>query len=264
MKKYLLTILTLFLFISPSFAYLPDSPFLLELVTEKLGKPDRIEVYQNLEIFDDTFDNGFMVFKQNLKYNIANRFRSVTKSKEKTRIHIYSKGSALTILDSLIISEEESKIDYYKDILLIRDSSQLFKRLKKIGIDMLVSSLGQFKNRLSYIIGAANNDFSASQLWVDKESLMPSRLIIVNESNKLEIHYNEWKRLRKTWYPRRIDFYENDILTRIIRVDKIALNPKFKKNIFDIEYLKQIYVKEKIDIKDDDVKNAIDKFDKRF
>jgi outer membrane lipoprotein-sorting protein len=266
MKKVVLILSFIFIVCSPVYGYLPDSPFLLKLVVEKIGKPDRISVEQELEIFNSAFENGIKIFQEQLRYNLVDSFRSDTKSKDKTKIYVYSNEASIKILDSQISSELESLMDSYKDILLIRDSELIFKKLKSIGIDMFVSSLGRFNNRLSYIIGAKNNDFSVSQLWVDKESLCPTRLIIIRDSSKLEIRYFEWKRLRRTWYPRRIEFFESDVLTRIVRVKKVVLNPIFKKNIFDIEFLKSVYEKEKIDIKDkdDEVTKTIEKFDKRF
>lgn len=203
-------------------AYVPDSAVLLEFAVEKMGKPDRLAVEQDLEIFDKAFEKGYKVFSQKLWYKIAESFRAETKSEDKSSIYVSTKDSSITILNNQIISEQETLLDLYKDILLLRDRELIFKKLELAGIDMLSSGLGRFKGKLSFILGASNNDFSKSQLWVDKETFLPSRLIIVKDSGKLEIQYSEWKRISRTWYPRRIEFFVNDVISRIIRVKKFS------------------------------------------
>ncbi len=227
-------------------AYVLQGPHILELMTQKLGKLERLMVSQKLIFYDDSQEKGAVELVETLRYVFPETFRSDILSKNVERIQVLSKGVVLTVIDGKVAAEPETRFDRYKDILLYRSRMLLEQRLSILGVDVKVSSLGRFEGKPAYVLGAQYPDETVPQIWFDKDSFRPFRWIIMSRTGEssddsLEVRYLKWGKSGKTWYPMRIKFYKNDILVREINVQNIKVNPSFSKDLFDIEYLKSIY-----------------------
>ncbi|MBU4185811.1 MAG: outer membrane lipoprotein-sorting protein [Proteobacteria bacterium] len=228
-------------------AYVIPGPHLLELMIEKLGRVKSLLISQKLSLYDVSPEKNIVELRETLKYNFPEEFRSDIQSENAKRIYVFSSGIALTIIDNKIVSNTETRFDCYKDVMLYRSRILLQNRLSILGVDVSVSSLGRFKDKIAYVIGAEYPDEAVSQLWLDKNTFQPVRWIIIDKENKsnrdvLEIRYGDWKHTNKAWYPMHIEFYHNDTLVREIYADKIKVNPSFSEELFDIEYLKSTYL----------------------
>jgi len=227
-------------------AYVLQGPHILELMTQKLGKSERLMISQKLIFYDDSQEKGAVELVETLRYVFPEAFRSDILSKNVERIQVLSKGAVLTVIDGKVASEPETRFDRYKDILLYRSRMLLEQRLSILGVDVKVSSLGRFEGKPAYVLGAQYPDETVPQIWFDKDSFRPFRWIIMSRTGEstddsLEVRYLKWGKSGKTWYPMRIKFYKNDILVREINVQNIKVNPSFSKDLFDIEYIKSIY-----------------------
>jgi len=234
-------------FYTPANAYVIPGPHLLELMIEKLGKAKGLLISQKISLSDISEGENIIELRENLKYSFPEKFRSDIQSENAKRIYVFSSDTTLTVINNRIISNSETRFDYYKDVFLYRSRILLQNRLSILGVDVSVSSLGRFKDKIAYVIGAEYPDEIPSQLWLDKNTFQPIRWIIIDKENKsnrdvLEIRYGDWKRTNKAWYPMHIEFYHNDTLVREICADKIKVNPSFSEELFDIEYLKSIYL----------------------
>lgn len=227
-------------------AYVLSGPHLLELMTKKLGKAKSLYVSQKLILYDDSLEDGEIELNETLKYMFPETFRSDIVSKSAERIHVVSNGVSLTVLDGKIVADHETRFDCYKDIILYNSRSLLEKRLTRCGINVSVSSLGRFQGRARYILGAQYPDESSSQVWLDKETFRPFRMVLKSKiqksrSDSLEVRYLGWRQVKKIWYPMRIEFYIDDSLVRIIQVEEIRADLSFSKGLFDISHLRSIY-----------------------
>jgi len=227
-------------------AYVLRGPHILELMTQKLGKAKGLLVSQKLVLYDDTQQKIEDELTETLRYIFPETFRSDILSENVKRIHILSKGDVLTVIDEKTVDDSENPYNNYKDILLFRSRALLQSRLSSLGVDIAISSLGRFEDKISYIIGAQYPNESVSQIWLDKNTFQPFRWIMRSSTAKisgerLEVRYFEWHKADNTWYPRRIQFYRNDGLVREIIVQSIVMNPSFSDTLFDIEHLRSIY-----------------------
>jgi hypothetical protein len=105
-------------------------------------------------------------------------FRSDILSENTQKIHVVSKGRELTIIDGKIADDFQSVFDIYKDLILYRSRILLQKRLDMLGVDGSISSLGRFRGKIAYIVGAQYPDESASQVWLNKDTFRPIRWIM--------------------------------------------------------------------------------------
>jgi len=214
----------------PAKAYVLQGPHLLELMTQNIGTTGSLFVSQKLVLYDDGFKDGSIELKESLKYIFPEKFRSDIVSKNSKRIHVFSKGRSLTVLDEKTVADHETIFDRYKDIILYNSRSALLQRLAHLGINTSVVSLGRFNSKPVYVLGAQYPDETTTQIWLNKETFRPFRWII-NHNNPdgridtLEVRYDKWQKIRKIFYPMHIEFYQDDHLIRMIEVDEIKLSP---------------------------------------
>jgi len=185
---------------------------------------------------------------ESLKYIFSEAFRSDIVSDSNQRVYLFNKGQSITVIDGTVSDDGDSQFDVYKDLLLYRSREMLSERLSNLGIDISVSSLGKFDGRLALVIGAEFPDASVPQVWLDKESFLPLRILIFGTKSPynagrgfLEIRYTNWQRIGKISYPMKIEFIQDGATVRAIEVDSYKINPSFSKDLFDIARLKLKY-----------------------
>lgn len=272
-----------FVFTSPVHAYVLQGRHVLDLMIEKLGVAETLFVSQRLIFYRiassadtsasatgdtpqttaNTGDEAVAAAKdiktnekvlvretieleESLRFVFSDAFRSDAKSQNSERIYIFSHGRTLTIIDGNIVPDAANRFDIYKDILLYRSRKAIADRLLELGVDVSISSLGRFEDKIAYVIGADYPEDSVNQLWVDKDTLLPLRLIIkgVNGdagSDTAEVRYLTWWSIGETRYPSRIEFYQGDNLVRVNQARNFEENATFSKELFDIEHLKMVY-----------------------
>jgi outer membrane lipoprotein-sorting protein len=230
----------------PATAYVLPGPYLLELMTQNLGKAKSLLVSQTLVIHDGTLQKNGVELSETLRYVFPKMFRSDTLSEQVHRIHVLSKGETVTVIDGKIAGESDNRYDRYKNILLFKPRKMLQDKLSLLGVDVTVSSLGRFEGKPAYVLGARYPDETTPQVWLDKDTFRPLRWIITSKDgksreNSLEVRYDQWQKFRTTWYPMRIEFFMGGTLVREIHVQNIKVNPSFSKKLFDINHLKSLY-----------------------
>ncbi len=227
---------------TPANCYVLQGPHLLDLMIKKYGKAKRLLVSQKLIFYDNSRQIGAVKINETLSYVFPEEFRSDILSENTQKIHVVSKGRELTIIDGKIADDFQSVFDIYKDIILYRSRILLQERLNILGVDTSISSLGRFRGKIAYIVGAQYPDESAPQIWLNKDTFRPFRWIISkktenNRQDTTEFRYVEWERFDNNWYPMRIEIYQNDTLLREIVVDNIDITPSFSEDLFDIKQL---------------------------
>lgn len=236
-------------FYLPANAYVLQGPHILELMTGKYGKAKTLLVSQRQILYNNGPETKTVELDETLRYVFPEEFRSDIRSENIKRLHVISKGQALTVIDGKITATSESMFDHYKDIILYRCRALLQHQLYLLGIDVSIASLGRFHGKTAYVLGAQYPDESVSQLWIDKDTFRPFRLILSEKSDaahkdSMELRYDKWRNIDNTWYPMHIEYYQNDILMREIIADDVKINLDFSKNLFDIKQLQSIYLQD--------------------
>jgi hypothetical protein len=215
-------------------------------MTRKLGSAKTLLVKQRIKIHDSQAPENALELSETLRYASPETFRSDISSTHTKRIHVRAKGDVLTVIDGKISPAPDTWFDRYKYILLYHSRILLQDHLDRLGVDVTVSSLGRFQDRIAFVIGSEYPDESRPQVWVGKDTFIPFRWVLTGEDaygpeNRLEVRFLKWRLVDRAWYPMHIEFYQNAILKREIHVDSIEVNPLFSDNIFDIEQLKSTY-----------------------
>lgn len=260
-----------------SWGYVLPGPHLLLLMTEGLGTASSLVVHQRLYLYGEI--EGEMQpyeISETLTYRFSNAFRSERISPRLNRIHVDSLDDVVTIIDDMVSIQKDNLLDRYKDLLLFHSRVLLEERLSKTGIDPMISSLGRFNGVSVYVVGARYPDTTSPQVWLEKESFRPLRLLIPKTDEQggksiLEFRYLQWQKNNKLWYPMLIQCFSNDRLIREMIVDEMIVNPLIADDRFDIDRLRGEYGMSReveteatfLDVPSD-IQKALDDFKKRY
>jgi hypothetical protein len=202
---------------------------------------------QKIELDDQGQVEETMELAEILRFDLsASQFRSDTQSTDSERIHVVSHGRSITIVDGNIVPPAANRFDLYKDIFLYRTREGLAEKLLDLGVDVSVSSLGRFEGDIFFVIGAIYPDESVSQIWIDRDTFLPSRWIIRSTSSRawtdvLEIRYLTWWKSGPSRYPSRIEFYQDDKLVRVNQLKSFRSGDEFSPDLFNIDHLRSVY-----------------------
>jgi len=286
LKKMMIVVCSiaiLFFFVSPLHAYVLSGRHVLDLMIEKLGPAESLFVserlvfyrmaaavdeqdtaivenslspvnpageaapaHRQLETGPKTLVMETLELEGSLRYVFSRAFRSDERSANSERIYIAVGNRTLTIIDGNIIPDANNRFDLYKDVLLYRSREALAERLLQLGVDVSISSLGRFEEKIAFVLGANYPDETGNQLWVDKDTLLPLRLIIkgaygADNSNQVEMRYLVWWKIGETQYPSKIEFYQGDNLVRVSHAKSFEENATFPAQLFDIEHQRMVY-----------------------
>jgi hypothetical protein len=251
-------------------AYVLPAPHILDLMVENLGTARALEVSQKNILLDpgghsspcgpdnqnceepstgfqeqtdaDVISSGPATVPETVRYAFPKSFRSDISGPPTDRTHIYTLGRSVTVVDGAVADETESPFDFYKHLLLHRSRNAFKTRLAERGVDTSIASLGRFEGRIAYVLGAVYPDYSAPQIWIDKETLRPIRWIVKGaetgeDSARFEIRYLEWRKISRVWYPDQIEFLRDGTPVRLIQVEDIILDPPLSRELFSIDSL---------------------------
>jgi hypothetical protein len=213
-------------------------------MVDQLGTVQTLKVFQKTVLYSPDLEGGMRELDETLYFRFPDQFRSEVNRPELEKIRVVNMEGALTIVDGKIVGETEGLFDHFKDLLLYKDTDLLGRELTQLGIKLNVVSLGRFKERIAYVIGARYPDESVPQLWVDKETFRPIRLILSGggESPEKEIEYAEYRALnKKNHYPARILFLEKGTLVRMNVLEAFEINAHVSDQLFDVAHLKSIH-----------------------
>ena len=267
------------LWVTVARAYILPGPFVLELMAKNLTGAQSLRVEQQVVIDDPAVADSPVALSEELSFLFPNRFRSEILHQNSRRIHVVASEESLTIVDNHIVPGGQGRFDRYKDLLLYRSRKMIHKALLSHGVDVGIVSLGRMGDHLVFVIGAQYPDESVSQLWVDKESLLPLRWINVfpgsrtaGQGDRLDFIYKNWQKFDGAWYPMQIASLLNQKQIRTMNATKVEANVVISGELMNIPHLISIYAtpenpqqgdEQQTDVVDE-IEQTIDDFKKKF
>jgi hypothetical protein len=258
------------------YGYVLPAPYIIEQMISGMNLPQQFQVEQTLQVEIKASSVGDRAqrhaYEQVLRYRMPGMFRSDLTGDDISHIHISMPTGSITAIDKVIVSESEPWIYGYKEIFSYRTRKNLTDRLKVMGIDVDVSSIGRLDNMICYVIGAQYPDVDVPQLWIGRENYLPVRLVVTGtggnslEHPSEEIRFSKWKQFNTMWYPGEISFLESGNVVQKITVNRVGTNHVFEPGIFDIQSFQKSHSKEKKIQQDlsDDIRQEIEQFKRIF
>ena len=238
----------LWLGVSPALAFVPEGPHILDLMVKKLAGAKTLLVEQKVTIDDPELSGKVIELDETLRFILPGQVRSDIRYEDGHRIHVRNQERNLTIIDDKSVDQNAVRFDLYQELFLYPSRHGLHKMLLIHGVDVGIASLGLMEDRVIYVIGAAYPDDAVSQLWVDKESLLPLRWINVVSSNdgttaseRLEFDCRNWQDVGGVWYPMAIETLLDGKTIRRIGVTRVNVNADIEGQLLNIDHLKTVY-----------------------
>lgn len=249
MKQLSTALLCVLLFLSLSgsaLSYILPAEQILTFMIKHVGSARSFEIRHRAIVYGSDLEGGMQELDEVLYYRHPDRFRSEVNSLDGQQVRVVGPDGAIVVTNGRIISEAEIPFDHFKDVLLYRKEDEVMRRLAELEIDLNTVSLGRFKDKIAYVIGAKYPDESLPQVWIEKDTFRPIRYIVrgpgLMSATLEEIEYTDYTPLdKKRWYPGRILFYQNGELTKMYVLKTFRINPDMPDELFDIPHLKTLY-----------------------
>jgi hypothetical protein len=226
-------------------AYVLPAEQILNFMIDQFRSARTLVILQKTVVYDPSVEGGMQELDEALYYQFPDRFRREMSTEWGEQVRVVGPEGALFVTDGKIIAEREDSFDHFKDLFLYRKGGLLLNKLFQLGVNLDVVSLGRYKERIAYVIGANYPDESVPQVWIEKNTFRPIRYIPKGRSkgvNLEEIEYADYMPLdKKGWYPSRIFFYRDGELARMYVLKTFQINSKLPHELFDVGYLKTVY-----------------------
>ena len=208
-------------------------------MAEKRVVPQTLEVQQAVSQFPtDGSPAAVISLQETLSFNYPDRFRADTVGENYRRISIQTAQDRVVVVNGQVQTGPTDRWDAYKDLLLIKTRSALTAYLTQLGLDLDRTCLGRFEDDYCFVIGAQTLNAQTPQLWVQKDTFRPLRLILPpatmsNLEARLEIRFLDWAQVEGTMYPMMIQILRNHQLYREMRVENLQVDITQDPALFD-------------------------------
>jgi hypothetical protein len=234
-------LLLLTLIALPAHAYIPPAGFILARLAEKRLAVNASE----LEVTLETSYGGADAVAEKLLLKRPYRLRWTRAEGDGEWAYVYKDGEAAEVSSAGEVKRWRVEIEPLAELLTPKAQAQEPLReeylgvIKKLGIDTGVVSLARFSSRVSYVIGARSKDRDRNQLWVDKDSFQPVRLMFRGEHEGKKGMW-DWQlrefgsRETGDAFPRVIERYFDQKLIARSEVQKVQTQAKIPEASFQL------------------------------
>jgi len=255
LKKILIPFLTIFFFLtaagSRGEAFVPQTPHLLYLMVRNIKEPAGLTVHQIRRVPNQvsgpaeenqrdekkqTAPVAGGSLEETLMYLFPGKLRGEVDGTAAAGFYVVSGDAAVRVDGGRVVSREISPFDSYTDILLYRDYERLPLKLQASGVDTEKVTFQRLDDRICYFIGQPPKDRKENPgLWIDKKRFFPVRYLLQKGQWRVDVRYDDWQRISRTWYPMVVRILVNGRVFAMISVDSVELAAGFSPDLFDVD-----------------------------
>jgi hypothetical protein len=230
---------------SVALAYIPPAGFIVGKLAEK-----RATIAVNeLEVFAETAYGGAEPVTEKILLKRPYRLRWSRPEGEGEWVYVYKEGEAAEVTPAGEVKRGRVEFEPLAELLApkaqaddpLRD--EYLSVLKRLQIDPQTVSLARFASRVAYVIGASSKDRDRHQLWIDKDSFQPVRVLYRGEHDgrkgMWDVQLREFG-ARETGdaFPRVIEKYFDGKLVSHTEVEKVQTQTKLPEASFQLPGVK--------------------------
>jgi len=142
-------------------------------------------------------------------------------------VEIRAEGKNLTRAPGQPEKSQKAGVDALADMVAFAPpadgaiaADRLIAAFKGLGVNTEVVSYARFDARVAYLIGSKPWETDKPQVWIEKDSLLPMRVVTFQKGSdgamtKVDLRYLGWgSPVGGLWYPQAIEVWRNDKLVR--------------------------------------------------
>lgn len=233
-------------------AYRPPSRVLLskamERQIERGTRTMRIEL--ETTAYETTGAPRGLPVVERLMFQAPGSARREIELPEGTRVEVRDGDKYLTKIAGQPDKAARAPIDLLHDAVTTapplddtRAVERLLKDMKALGINPEVVSFARFDGRVAYLIGSKPWDEGKAQLWLDKDTLLIVRVVMVappapgappgEKARKTDVRYLGWgSAVGGNWFPQSIEVWNDDKIVRRSITKNVERNVAFDATSF--------------------------------
>ena len=164
-------------------AYIPPASFIVGKLAEKRAALNLSEI----EVFMETGYGASEPVVEKLLLKRPQRMRWSRVEGESEWAYIYKDGEAAEVSSKGEVKRAKVEFEPIVEVLIPKAQAQDPMRdeylalMRRLQIDPQSVSLARFASRVAYVIGASAKDRDRHQLWIDKDSFQPVRVMFRGE-----------------------------------------------------------------------------------
>jgi hypothetical protein len=105
--------------------------------------------------------------------------------------------------------------------------------LRRMGIDAAKFHEGNWRGSVVYVVGAARGDSSTKQLWIDRDRLVPLRLLENTRQGRADFHFSDYSQVGGQWVPGEIEQLVNGKRRLLEQLTQVRANVSLPDALFD-------------------------------
>lgn len=230
-------------------AYRPPARLLLQKAMER--QVDRgtktLRVEAETQLFDATGSARGPAFAERLLFQAPGSMRRESELADGTRVEVRVDDKVLLKQPGLPDKTSKAAVDLLFDVVntaLPLDADRAVERvlrdMKAIGVSPEVVSFARFDGRVSFLIGSKPWEQDKPQLWLDKDTLLVTRVVMVQKgegaaAQRTDVRYLGWgSPIGGLWFPASIEVWVDDKLVRRTLVSSVDRNSAFDATLFQL------------------------------
>lgn len=248
MLKHIVIFISAFLFLaigSEGEAFVPQTPHLLHLMVQKIKEPAGLTIYQERILPESSAageDVAATSVQEVLAYSFPGALRVEVNTGSRQGFYVSSDKGFVRVSHGVITARAPSPADIYTDVLLYRNHHALLQKLSGAGVTVEKVTFQRLDGRICYLIGQPPTGGAVHPgLWIEKDSFFPVRYLAKHENWLVDVRYDGWERVSRTWYPMKTLVFVNGQLFADIKVSRVELTPDFPPARFDLDRIIRQY-----------------------
>lgn len=233
---------------TPAAAYRPPSRVLLGKAMER--QIDRalrtLKVDLETQAFEGDGEERGAAVVERVMYQSPGSARRELDLAEGTRVEVRVDDRYLTRIPGQAEKTTKAPVDILHDYVTVapplddtKAVERLLKDMRALGINPEVVSFARFDGRVAYLIGSKPWETDKPQLWLDKDTLLVVRVVMVTKGEggapprRTDVRYLGWgSAVGGNWYPQSIEVWNDDRLVRRSITKNIERNVSFDATLF--------------------------------
>jgi hypothetical protein len=226
----------------PARAYLLPTDFIVRMLIEKRERVTGADLSLQLTTEVAGIDSPV---EERIYVKMPERLRRVRQTEDRAEVEVQREGRWARGSEGDLKTQKGPPEDVLPLLLftagndLDKKQERILATLKTLGIDRSVVAFGRYQDQVCFIIGARSYAADASQLWIDKETFLPLRLIVTKKTDssvsKRETRWLEFgSSLTGDYFPRVIEVLQDGKRVSRSEVEKVESNTKNPETLFDV------------------------------
>lgn len=235
---------------APAAAYRPPARLLLQKSMERQTErgTKTLQVEAETQLFDAAGAARGPAFAERLLFQAPGSMRRESELPEGTRVELRVDDKTTTRQPGQADKTSKAAVDLLFDLVTAappldpdRAVERMLRDLKLVGVNPEVVSFARFDGRIGYLIGSKPWELDKPQVWLDKDTLLVTRLVMVQKGEgaalkRTDVRYLGWgSPIGGVWFPSTIEVWVDDKLVRRTSVSQVDRNLAFDATLFQVK-----------------------------